>query len=116
MNQLDGMRYLQLPRSYRYYRSTTTFTYDDAALYRHFLSRGEPDGRAGSHACRRRPFARYADAHSSVLEIGPFCNPVLRGTHVRYFDVLSTEGLIARASSLGMRSDTAPWITRFANG
>ncbi|MDR0234251.1 MAG: tetratricopeptide repeat protein [Zoogloeaceae bacterium] len=37
---------------------------------------------------------------ASVLEIGPFDRPLLRGENVRYFDILSSEGLKDRAKSV----------------
>jgi SAM-dependent methyltransferase len=37
----------------------------------------------------------------SVLEIGPFVRPVLRGPNVRYFDVLDKASLIQRAETYG---------------
>lgn len=37
----------------------------------------------------------------SVLEIGPFTNPTLRGRNVKYFDVMDKQGLIKRADAIG---------------
>jgi len=39
--------------------------------------------------------------NESVLEIGPFTNPVCSGENVRYFDVLNKAGLITRAEAIG---------------
>ena len=45
----------------------------------------------------------------SVLEIGPFGRPRLKGDHVSYFDVLDQPTLIARARARG-RADDCPFI------
>jgi SAM-dependent methyltransferase len=46
----------------------------------------------------------------SVLEIGPFCNPVLKAPHVAYFDVLDTGALVERARKIGYPIIAAPQI------
>ncbi len=38
---------------------------------------------------------------SSLLEIGPFDCPVVQGPHVKYFDVLNKQDLLARAKRIG---------------
>lgn len=38
---------------------------------------------------------------SSLLEIGPFDCPVVQGPHVKYFDVLNKQELLARAQRIG---------------
>jgi SAM-dependent methyltransferase len=45
-----------------------------------------------------------------VLEIGPFDSPIIRGSHVSYFDVLDTEGLQKRAKELGRNAAGVPPI------
>lgn len=45
-------------------------------------------------------FARIGP-DDTVLEIGPFTRPQVRGPNVRYFDVLDREALIARAKRVG---------------
>ncbi|WP_245293245.1 class I SAM-dependent methyltransferase [Mongoliimonas terrestris] len=47
---------------------------------------------------------------ASCLEIGPFGKPVLRGPHVKYFDVLSTEALVARAAKVGDSHTDVPHV------
>lgn len=56
----------------------------------------------------RQSFVAGIPSSSAVLEIGPFCNPALVGTHVRYFDVLDSDGLAERARKLGKGSDRRP--------
>ncbi|NKC02957.1 class I SAM-dependent methyltransferase [Brucella haematophila] len=46
----------------------------------------------------------------SALEIGPFCNPVLIGENVSYFDVLTRADLIKRANEIGYDIKHAPHI------
>jgi SAM-dependent methyltransferase len=61
-----------------------------------FLSRG--DLLAGPHAS------------SSVLEIGPFDQPIIRGINVKYFDVKDQQALIARARECGRKPEGCPFI------
>jgi hypothetical protein len=58
-------------------------------------------------------FRLIADA-ASVLEIGPLGNPALRGPNVRYFDVLPTEELRAKAGILGHEPSKCPEIHYFS--
>ena len=64
----------------------------------------------------RNAFVGLIPLTSSVLEIGPFAQPVLRGPHVRYVDVLSTEDLRKRARSLGMDETKVPNIGWVSHG
>ena len=59
-----------------------------------------PSGRTtlGSRADRS---STGVPSSSAVLEIGPFCNPALVGTHVRYFDVLDSDGSGGTGKRLG---------------
>jgi hypothetical protein len=50
---------------------------------------------------RREEFTKEAQSEESILEIGPFFAPCIRGDNVRYFDVLDTAGLIRRAQKVG---------------
>lgn len=82
----------------------------DAQLTEHYLRFGRAEGRVGSAAALRENFLEYAAQHPSVLEIGPFCNPCLRGRGVKYFDVLDRQGLIDRAKRIGYPHADAPEI------
>lgn len=64
----------------------------------------------------RNAFVGLIPLTNSVLEIGPFAQPVLRGPHVRYVDVLSTEDLRKRARALGMDEKKVPNIGWVSNG
>lgn len=48
--------------------------------------------------------------NDSVLEIGPFTRPAYRGDNVEYFDVLSREELIERATKIGYPTQNVPEI------
>ena len=64
----------------------------------------------------RNAFVGLIPLTNSVLEIGPFAQPVLRGPHLRYVDVLSTEDLRKRARALGMDETKVPNIGWVSNG
>jgi SAM-dependent methyltransferase len=49
------------------------------------------------------------------LEIGPFANPLLNNPNVKYLDVLPTEQLKVRASTLGMDPELVPLISYIAD-
>ena len=79
------------------------------------LLRGSPPAPQYAVADRNAFVSLIPHTHS-VLEIGPFAQPVLRGPHVRYVDVLSTEDLQKRARSLGMDETKVPTISWVSNG
>lgn len=70
------------------------------ALKAHFDRHGRGEGRSASPCDFRQPFVSMIREGSTVLEIGPFTLPTLRGANVRYFDVLDADGLRARAQRL----------------
>ncbi len=78
----------------------TWMTADEAAA--HFREHGMAEGRQGSPWGRRLPFVDRLGKLGSVLEIGPFCNPVMHGPHIRYLDMLDADQLRARATELGL--------------
>lgn len=49
----------------------------------------------------RAYFLKSISVDASILEIGPFCNPVCTGPNVKYFDILNQEELITRAGEIG---------------
>lgn len=57
----------------------------------------------------RENFVRLFN-RGSILEIGPFNNPLLSGSNVEYFDVLTTDQLKERAKDLGFPCDGVPNI------
>jgi len=50
--------------------------------------------------------------HRTILEIGPFFNPLLRGEHIKYFDILSSEQMVERATDIegGKYVNQVPYI------
>jgi hypothetical protein len=63
----------------------------------------------GSNAYREF-FKNTIDLNLKTLEIGPFVNPIITGSNVEYFDVLSTENLKLRAEKIGLESKRTPYI------
>ena len=63
---------------------------------------GPPTGRAS--------FIGRIPSDRTALEIGPFNAPVLKGSNVRYADVLSTDDLRQRAVEIGRDLETVPDI------
>ena len=77
----------------------------------HFMEFGRNEGRKYQvDASNRMGLAVRALQADSVLEIGPFCNPVLIGEHVSYFDILDHDALIARAKAIGYPIKHVPEI------
>jgi len=73
----------------------------DTELLDHYAKHGRKEGRTANGLRDRNAFAALVPESASVLEIGPFCNPMLRGPNVSYFDVLSEAELVERAKSIG---------------
>lgn len=84
------------------------FSDDDLRL--HYELHGRAEGRVASPCALREEFLKHVKVASSVLEIGPFCNPCLVGGNVSYFDVLDQEGLLNRAADVGYPIVHAPKI------
>lgn len=59
----------------------------------------------------RESFLKISGMERSVLEIGPFNNPTVRGSNVIYFDVMTTEQLRARAKRVDYDPETVPDIS-----
>ncbi len=60
---------------------------------------------AGDRYITRKDFFRAIRLTDTVLEIGPFTIPNVRGENVRYFEVLDKDALIARAKQVGFPHD-----------
>jgi SAM-dependent methyltransferase len=89
--------------------------FDDDALRSHYLSHGLREGRLASEAAVRENLVALVDPDAEVLELGPGWSPVFRGPKVRYLDVLTTEGLKARAVEHGAEESLCPEI-HYVNG
>src|SRR4051794_10211283 len=68
---------------------------EEALIHYEVYGRGE--GRVSNRLRNRQDFVALIPNSAKALEIGPFCNPVLRGSNVLYFDVLSRDENVARA-------------------
>lgn len=75
---------------------------DDDAAVAHYRAHGRAAGRIASPLALRENLLAFIGAGRRVLEIGPFCAPLMRGPLVEYLDVLDADGLRARAIEHGM--------------
>jgi SAM-dependent methyltransferase len=80
-----------------------------------FLEKYVDSGIASSTGSFREYFVSdiqsSAEVHEkTILEIGPFDNPLLSGNGVRYFDVMDRNGLNARAKKEGRQFNRTPVI------
>jgi hypothetical protein len=82
----------------------------DAQLVEHYQKYGQNEGRVTSELALRENLIRHMEKESTILEIGPFCNPLLSGPNVRYFDVLDQEGLLNRSLAIGYPHQSPPYI------
>ena len=83
---------------------------DNAGLERHYRQFGIKEGRSGSHVTARKGFLSLITKSDSILEIGPMASPVVKGSNVKYFDVLPTDALKAKATQHGMDAKKCPYI------
>ncbi|MBF0098266.1 MAG: hypothetical protein HQM04_16770 [Magnetococcales bacterium] len=90
MNFLD-----YFPESYvsDYYREIHPDLHhmSEEELYQHFIQFGREEGRQSSPFLPRRDLSALLNTPIPILEIGPLCNPLATGPHVRYFDLLSSQ-------------------------
>lgn len=83
---------------------------DETQLVEHYEIIGRKSGMIGTEAALREEFVKLIGAEDRVLEIGPFCNPLVAGEGVKYLDVLDKTGLEERARQIGYPHRTAPQI------
>ncbi|MEN3793071.1 hypothetical protein [Fulvimarina sp. MAC3] len=79
----------------RYHEDLRDFT--DNELFMHHSLFGQKEGRATSAGSVRSSFIGLIPKDTAVLEIGPFCNPAVTGSRVKYFDVLNSKELKRKA-------------------
>lgn len=89
---------------------------DDEALAQHYEAFGRDEGRVASPAAVREGFVSVVPPDASILEIGPFCQPVMTGPNVRYLDVLDAAGLRARGEAIGIDTSRTPETIHFTDG
>src|SRR5215471_4347254 len=76
----------------------------------HYDTYGRQEGRCATSAVPREKFLSFITNYENALEIGPFNRPILSRPRVKYFDVLATEELKARAINLGQGPEGVPPI------
>ena len=77
----------------------------------HYARIGRAEGRVASPLALRENLIALIGDGRSVLEIGPFCDPLLRGPSIAYLDILDAEQLRARAVKIGRDPAGCPaWI------
>lgn len=86
----------------------------DGALREHYETKGRTQGRIATSAVPRDNFIKLV-SDNSVLEIGPFANPVTRGPNVKYFDLMPRNELIERATRLGIPTEKIPEVIDFVS-
>lgn len=74
---------------------------DDAAAIAHYRAHGRAKGVVASPLALRENLLAFIDDDASLLEIGPFWNPLKRGPNVEYLDVLDVQQLRERAERTG---------------
>jgi len=97
------------PEIYRHLWPDLAMLSDDD-LAKHYWAFGEAEGRRANRLASRDDFLGLIPADSETLEIGPFFRPLLTGSHVRFFDVMSQADLIARAREIGEEQTNIPMI------
>lgn len=84
--------------------------FDDSGLEKHYREYGRREGRQCSRVTDRLSFFALVGIQGSILEIGPLANPSVRGANVKYFDVLDTEALRAKARANQQNPESCPNI------
>ncbi len=82
--------------------------FDDAQMAQHYEAHGRKEGRVAASPALRENLIAMIGPELSLLEIGPFCQPVFRGRKVQYMDVLDAAGLRERAVEIGMDPTACP--------
>ena len=97
------------------YSDIKNFT--DKEAIKHFIKYGITEGRICSKLCYRKEFIKSLsfEKKKSVLEIGPFNNPIFTGDNVKYFDVLNSVNLKDRSKNLGLDTTRIPDVIHFVD-
>ena len=114
VNQSKDPFFLALPKAFdaEAYRArhADLRSMNAAELETHYRDHGLAEGRCASTVTGREDFIRLLAGIPSVLEIGPLANPMLRGSNVKYFDVLPTEALKRKVAAHGLDVACCPSI------
>ena len=82
--------------------------FDDTQMLAHYETYGRAEGRIAATASLRENLVAMIGPDLSVLEVGPFCQPVFRSPNVRYMDVLDADALRERAVAIGIDPANCP--------
>jgi SAM-dependent methyltransferase len=82
----------------------------------HYAATGRAEGRVASPMALRENLIGLIDDGRSVLEIGPFCSPLLRSPNIAYLDVLDAAQLRARAVEIGIDPAGCPAYIDYVGG
>jgi SAM-dependent methyltransferase len=82
----------------------------DDELLRHYQNFGEIEGRTASPYSVPKVLLSVIRTDESVLEIGPFASPVVKGERVKYFDIMDKSALIEHALKIGNPIENIPEI------
>lgn len=82
----------------------------------HYEREGRGQGLVASPLALRENLVAMIGDGRSVLEIGPFCNPLLKGESVAYLDVLDAGQLRARAQAIGLDPAGCPDHVDYVGG
>jgi SAM-dependent methyltransferase len=83
---------------------------DDAAAIAHYRAHGRDKGVVASPLALRENLLLFIEDDISLLEIGPFCRPLKRGSKVEYLDVLDADQLRVRAGQTGNATAGVPAV------
>ena len=93
-----------------FYRTTYADlqSFNDEEAKKHYNDFGIDEGRQASPFGTRQTFLDQVVPGSTVLEIGPFVSPLMKGENVQYLDILTREQLFNRAIETGLDTSNLP--------
>jgi SAM-dependent methyltransferase len=89
--------------------------FSDKELASHYIDQGISEGLWGSPYMAKENFLELLADDKSILEIGPFFSPCLKGKGVKYFDVLDRAGLERRATESHLPTENIPDVIHFVS-
>jgi SAM-dependent methyltransferase len=89
---------------------------DAHAAARHYAETGRAAGLVASPLARRETLVEHVCTADDILEIGPFCHPLVTGPGIRYLDILDAAQLRARAAQHGIDPAACPAEIHYVGG
>lgn len=82
----------------------------EEGLAKHYIDWGLAEGRVATVAAEREGFLSEVLAAETgpMLEIGPFCRPLIKGDNIRYLDMMDADALRQRAVEIGLDPSDCP--------